>query len=190
MQSKCTLQSAAASATDSTGAAHPRVVARVHHEQPPGHYAMFIVQIVCRRVASTAHGHALATRIQKSASPAFLTPGETLTYTLTISQHLPLTMTNVMISDVLPADVDFIGATQPYDLNGDTLRWTIDQVEAGGQESLQLVVEAHSTEGLWTIVNQTYWLRSDEMPDDIYGVPISVTVATDFGFFPLILNGP
>jgi uncharacterized repeat protein (TIGR01451 family) len=128
--------------------------------------------------------------IQKTVSNYWLYPGETLTYTLTITQNYPLEMTNVVISDVLPADVDFIDATAPYTLNGDALEWEFAALGAGAGQVVELVVEVPSSDGLWVIVNQDYGVSSAEIPTIVYGSPVSVTVASNIRFLPLISSEP
>jgi serine protease AprX len=127
--------------------------------------------------------------IHKSASANWLHSGETLTYTIEITQNYPLEMNNLVISDVLPANVSFIDASMPYTLIGNTLQWDLPNLAANSSHNIQLVVETPG-DGLWTIVNQDYAVHSDEVPELTSGTPISVTVATDILFFPFISNPP
>jgi len=127
---------------------------------------------------------------KKTASSYLLHPGEVLTYTIDLTQLYPISMTNIIISDVLPSNVSFIDATDPYIRNGDTIRWDIDTLGPGVQHSVQLIVEMPSSDGLWSITNQLYGVHSSELPSIIYGSPLSVTVATEFQFLPMISSGP
>ena len=127
--------------------------------------------------------------IHKSASANWLHSGESLTYTIEITQNYPLEMNNLVISDVLPANVSFIDASMPYTLIGNILQWDLPNLAANSSHSIQLVVETPG-DGIWTIVNQDYAVHSDEVPEITSGTPISVTVATDILFFPFISNPP
>ncbi|MCI0575506.1 MAG: tandem-95 repeat protein [Chloroflexi bacterium] len=65
--------------------------------------------------------------ITKSDGQTVARPGETLTYTLTINNASNLTVTNVMVGDILPAHTTFLAASDggAYHANGHVVVWEI-----------------------------------------------------------------
>ncbi len=109
--------------------------------------------------------------IQKRLPSVFYDPGEVITYTLYISHTNPLLPTyNVVISDVLPADTQFIAATQPYTLTGNLVEWGFPAVQAGQSVSVTLAVQVDAAASN-PIVNQYYGVRSDEV-SPVAGAPV------------------
>ena len=127
--------------------------------------------------------------IHKSASNHWLPTGQTLTYTIVITLNYPVEMTNIVISDTLPANVGFIKASEPYTLAEDTLQWPLASLSPGEGHSLQLVVDVPASDGIWQIVNQDYGVHSAEASSIVYGDPVTVTVAKGFLFLPSIYKG-
>lgn len=80
--------------------------------------------------------------ITKTASPATAVAGENLTYTLAVSNAGPGTAPNVRVTDVLPAGLSFVSATDPgcsYDSTTRTLTCTAATLAPGVSTSFSVV---------------------------------------------------
>jgi serine protease AprX len=118
--------------------------------------------------------HILA--VHKTVSSAYIQSGGVLTYTLSIAHTAVIApTTQVVITDTLPSGVTFISASQPYQLNGNTVQWDFPSLGANASQSVQLVVQVPpSFSG--TIVNSQYGARSDQAAP-VSGRPVNTTVA-------------
>jgi uncharacterized repeat protein (TIGR01451 family) len=112
--------------------------------------------------------------ISKTA-PATVAPGEPITYSLTVQNLHPVTVThNVVLTDVLPANTTFITATLPYTLDGDTIHWEATEL-AGGQTWQVTLVVGTEISATGTITNQVYGVRSDEITA-VFGPPVPTDI--------------
>lgn len=126
--------------------------------------------------------------IEKVASASFIMPGDLITYTLTITHSLSVSLTtNVVLTDTLPVGATFIFATPPYTESGDTIRWDFPSLEASSSASVQLVVRVnHNASG--TLVNKDYAVWSDQVAS-VQGAPISTLLGKIY-FLPLMARIP
>ncbi|GAB4578088.1 MAG: hypothetical protein Fur0022_08210 [Anaerolineales bacterium] len=128
--------------------------------------------------------------ITKTASNAYVAPGELLTYTLQITHSLGVTIAhNVLITDVIPTNTTFVTATMPYSLNGNTVYWSAPDLEVGETYTVQLVVQV-SEAATGVISNDLYAVTSDETgmasgaavntPVIAYGLGVSKVASGDY----------
>lgn len=68
--------------------------------------------------------------------------GQPITYTLSITNFSPLTLTNVILTDTIPTNTQFITATQPYTITGDVVQWEWATLNSSASASVELVVVA------------------------------------------------
>ncbi len=107
-------------------------------------------------------------------APEFVAPGQTITYTLTIThQHSISPTANVVLSDTIPTGTTFVSASAGYSLVGDTLRWDFPSLAANQSASVQWVAQATLPSG--AITNQGYGVASDDVPY-VAGLPVTTTV--------------
>jgi uncharacterized repeat protein (TIGR01451 family) len=100
--------------------------------------------------------------LRKTVSSLLYAPGDELTYTLWFThtyQNSPTT--NVVITDTLPAGVDFVSASSPYDRVGSLVRWQFSTLDPGEAGSVQLVVEIPQAPPL-RVTNTAYGIGSDD----------------------------
>lgn len=86
--------------------------------------------------------------------PASATPGELITYTLTVNNSGNGFANNLTISDTVPAGATYISGGSH---SGGVVTWTASQLAPQGQLQVQFVVTATAT-----IINNTYSVTSDE----------------------------
>jgi uncharacterized repeat protein (TIGR01451 family) len=90
--------------------------------------------------------------ISKSG-PGLVNPGEPITYMLTVSNSAPVTITNLIITDVVPSTATYVtGGT----LVGDTVNWTVASVAPGDIVQVTFVVTATTT-----VINDDYAVTAD-----------------------------
>ena len=86
--------------------------------------------------------------IEKADNPDPVMPGETLTYTLTITNEGPADAQDVSVLDYLPPDFEVV-ATTPVTISGpNPLEWRLPNMSAGQSEEIQVVgtVDPDSTD--------------------------------------------
>jgi uncharacterized repeat protein (TIGR01451 family) len=126
--------------------------------------------------------------IQKVASDYMYNPGQTITYTLTITHLNPFTPTfNVILTDVIPAEVEFITATLPHTKTGDLLQWDFSDMGPGDLNHVNLVIQIPKPAPN-VVVNQDYGVRSDEITTTL-GLPIEIFLAK-YMYCPFIAKQP
>lgn len=124
--------------------------------------------------------------LEKEAHSEYYLPGHSIGFSIQITHSHPLTATNnLVITDVIPANTNFITATLPFTRSGDLIRWELDSLDQ--QAAFELYVKPPPTYS-GTIVNQDYGILSDEVPF-ILGTPVTVTKAPYSHLLPFILYG-
>ena len=126
--------------------------------------------------------------LEITVTPSDLTydPGQLITYTLRATytaQYSPSPTHNVMITDVLPLETNFITATLPFTLTGNTIVWEYPSINPNQSRSVQLVVQVAQS-ATSTINNQGYSASSAEFAP-VFGPPVPIFRAI-YWFFPVI----
>ncbi len=105
--------------------------------------------------------------VSKTASPAVVNAGDTLTYTIQVSNTGPSDAVSVVVTDTLPlASVLFIDATGGASLAGNVLTWpTLATLAAGGSVNYTVRVEV-STSGAITNIAAVTATTADANPAD------------------------
>jgi uncharacterized repeat protein (TIGR01451 family) len=131
---------------------------------------------------STVEGANNFYKIQKEASKILYDAGDTITYTINITSMFPLSPThNIILTDVIPANVNFITATLPHTKTGDLIQWEFTSLNPGESESVNLVIQIPEP-APELVINQNYGVRSDEVLT-ILGHPIQIALAK-YLYFP------
>jgi len=113
--------------------------------------------------------------IDKTVSSSIVAPGETLTYTLTVTHtHIITQTTNVVLTDTLPANTTFVDATDPFTFDGRTVRWDFPSLNAIDSRMVDLIVQVPIT-ATGTITNDQYGAHSDEV-STVLGDPVHTTI--------------
>jgi uncharacterized repeat protein (TIGR01451 family) len=137
----------------------------------------------CEEVAEPALGPPVGTlvavpvlSIGKSAAPDPALPGEGLTYTIVVTNGGGWEATGLVITDRIPVDTTFYGASDGGELFDEVVSWTVGSVEPGHTVERTLVVTV--SEGLsdnTLIHNDEYGVRGDE-GTPVMGTPLSTLV--------------
>ncbi len=95
-----------------------------------------------------------------SGTPATVQPGQNITYTLTVSNNGPTTVTNVALSDVVPANTTYVSMTAPSGwstptLSSGTVSTSIPTLAANTTATFTLVVKVSSGAASGTTIADT-----------------------------------
>jgi uncharacterized repeat protein (TIGR01451 family) len=130
-----------------------------------------------------------ALSVDKSASAGQVLPGDLLTYTLNVTNLHPQSPTHsVVLSDVLPANTEFISASGTFTLTEDTVLWEMPEIGPGETWSEQLVVRVSPTTNE-LILNEHYAAWSTEVLTPIAGEPVSTMTGYHYSI-PVVFNEP
>jgi uncharacterized repeat protein (TIGR01451 family) len=105
--------------------------------------------------------------------------GQTVTFTVTLTNSGPATATNVTVSDVLPAGLSFVGATPSGGTTYDSTTgvWTIPSLANGS--SVTLVIRA-TVDAVGVKTNTAEITKSDQFDPNTENNQASATVAAIF----------
>jgi uncharacterized repeat protein (TIGR01451 family) len=134
------------------------------------------------RIDAWAAYQALAPGLElnKTVSSVAVNPGELLTYTLTVTNtQIALPATSILLTDMVPANTSFISASGPYTLNGSLVEWSFASLPGGASTSVELVVHADG-EDCSPISNADYRVRSDQIPQPIFGAAVITSITNPF----------
>ena len=113
--------------------------------------------------------------LTKSAVPLEIAPGQSITYTISLTHEHPVSPTyGVALSDTLPLGTSLVSATEPYSLIGDVVRWDFASLEAGENTQIQMVVQTEMT-ATGVVVNDTYSASSQDV-QPVYGEPVETII--------------
>ncbi|MBN1315293.1 MAG: hypothetical protein JXA42_07490, partial [Anaerolineales bacterium] len=123
--------------------------------------------------------------ISKTA-PSFIKGGRFITYTIWISNQGTIDAEAVVLTDAYPQALDFYSASMDYELDGNTITWTVPMLGVSETISRQLVLEYD----VWfngEIVNQEYRTSADHVLW-VYGEAVSTFIESDLYmiFLPVV----
>ncbi|HUM69334.1 MAG TPA: hypothetical protein PLK31_10860, partial [Chloroflexota bacterium] len=108
--------------------------------------------------------------------PATAVPGQWITYTLTLQNLHPISVTNnVVLTDVIPAETTFVAASAPHTFDGTTVQWDFASLAAEETVTVTLTVMVDMDTTATVIENNQYGSQSDEA-QFVAGSPVQTTV--------------
>jgi uncharacterized repeat protein (TIGR01451 family)/fimbrial isopeptide formation D2 family protein len=111
--------------------------------------------------------------LTKAASPALVSAGGLITYTISVVNNGDATATGVVITDVVPISTTLVDTDpSPDNISGGVLSWNIGLLDAGQSVVVTMVVRADSAVVSGTIITNTALVTSNE------GVTDTDTVTT------------
>ncbi len=112
-------------------------------------------------------------QIRKEA-PQLVAPGALFTYTLTANNQIGEPLTNIVISDVVPANTTFAYALDGGVESGGVVTWSIANLPHGNNISVQFAVTA--TNSLGTVVNDAYVIYASNYITPVTGLPTTTFI--------------
>ncbi len=118
----------------------------------------------------------------KIASSAEVFSGNEITFMLTVNHSaVSSSASDVVLTDILPENTIFLDATQPYSLDGTTVRWQFADLEPVDSRVVEMRVQVPA-EFSGIITNDQYQVESAEITTPVPGEPVSVEVTPRFRF--------
>jgi uncharacterized repeat protein (TIGR01451 family) len=117
--------------------------------------------------------------ILEKDAPTNVMAGETFTYTLTVENFLGYALSNVVVTDVVPANSELARILDGGQLMaGDVISWTAASLPDQGMLTFGFVVTATGSDGdeIW---NDSYAAWADNWPTPIMGDPV-LTIIGDY----------
>ncbi len=102
--------------------------------------------------------------LSKVAVPNPVQAGEVITYTLTAGNNGLTNLTNVLITDTLPASTTFVAASLPHsgpDANG-VVTWSLGGLAAGAAAAVTMAVRVNSAVLTGSLIANTGWVASSQ----------------------------
>lgn len=118
----------------------------------------------------------LTPRLSKRA-PLRVDPGSTFTYTLSIYNDFAYTLTDVILSDVLPGTVEFVHASAGGALVDGAVAWSFPSL--GPYASLQASLAVTAGEAITYITNAAYAVSAGNFPTPTSGAAVVTLVSPD-----------
>ncbi len=113
-------------------------------------------------------------------APAGVASGEPFTYTLSVSNNGNAAATNLVISDTLPANANYVsGGT----LNSNTVTWNVPNLAASAAISVQFTVTTAQT-----IINQDFGVIANGGYRAPWTQPVLTLVEPKYVYLPLVLH--
>ncbi len=117
-----------------------------------------------------------ALSITKTASASQIMPGDWLTYTITVQNLNSLAAThNVVLTDIVPANTEFITASLPHVFDGSMVQWETPVLAVSASWEVTMVVATPLTTTVNLVENAVYSTRSDEVTA-VFGPPVPTIV--------------
>ncbi|SEA38209.1 DUF7507 domain-containing protein [Leifsonia sp. 21MFCrub1.1] len=103
--------------------------------------------------------------VSKNDGVAQAAPGQELTYTITVRNPLAYeALPGVELTDELPADTEFISASDGGSNSGGTVSWSLPEIPAGGQIVRSVTLRVLPTIGTKEMVNTARGTAPDPVP--------------------------
>ncbi|WP_240163566.1 SdrD B-like domain-containing protein [Spirosoma taeanense] len=143
-------------------------------------------KVVVRIVNCTADSVATDVSIRKTADKPVVRRGETVTYTITVSNQGAHTAHNIDVRDVLPGGLELVlGPAPNYSLSGGVITKHIDSLPVGKSETI--VFSAHMlTKG--EVINKAEITYLDQKDTDLSNNTSSVTVRDTSSYKPSLVG--
>lgn len=110
------------------------------------------------------------------AAPAVVAPGQQIEYTITVVNESGLTLTNLVITDTVPANATFVSASDGGILDGGVVEWTVTENVGPGESVVRTFqVTATETNGV-QIVNDDYGANDPGLDAPGVGSPVTTQV--------------
>lgn len=115
--------------------------------------------------------------ISKTLPSGAVWPGQSFVYTITVNNRNTADATGVVISDVVPISMTFVGADGAYTYANRELGWRDLTVPAGGSIVRHVTLAVPSGASLGSVILDKYAVSVPPNPTILYGPPVPVSIA-------------
>jgi serine protease AprX len=117
-------------------------------------------------------------------------PARSLVYRLSITNTSYLTLTDVVLTDVVPVSATFAWASGSYTRSDDTITWTAASLAGQGVLTATLAVTVEHLPPGTRVVNDAYGAQASELLTPVMGVPVEAVVPWRCLLLPIYKNWP
>jgi len=117
--------------------------------------------------------------IEKTASVAKASPGDTVDYTIKVTNNGHTGASNLNIEDQLPPYMTLISASKPYAVSGRIIDWPIGPLAAGATASVTAKVQLGASIPDGSVLNNSVQARSTLASATDPNTPVKITSAPD-----------
>ncbi|MCR4030697.1 MULTISPECIES: PKD domain-containing protein [Flavobacterium] len=118
---------------------------------------------------------------EKTVSKSNPSEGETITYSIKVTNNGPSNATGVRLTDILPIGVTYVSNNQGADYNYGSGIWTIGDLANGATKVLDINVIINSGSAGKTIVNTTTAAKGDQSDPTTVGDDLTETIVVQNG---------
>ena len=112
--------------------------------------------------------------LSKTVSPTgTVKQGDTLTYTLKVTNSLSVDLSNVVLSDPLNVHLNFVSASDGGTFQNGVVRWNVGSVKAGQSVTRTLVATVRADTPDDTVITNTFSFTSDGIPNPVQSPQVS-----------------
>jgi uncharacterized repeat protein (TIGR01451 family) len=123
----------------------------------------------------------------EKTGPALVLPGELFTYTLAVTNETSLVMSDLVITDALPAGVSIAAVSDGgTDMGGNVVSWTVSSLAGGTFLTRTVAVTAPATSAV-ILINEDYHAWASNWPTPTIGSAVSTLVNTPGSIVPIHL---
>lgn len=108
-----------------------------------------------------------------------------LDYTLAVTNASPLTLTEVVLTDILPVSTTLASASGAYAQADGVVTWTVDSLAPGEVLTATLMITGEGISPGASVVNAEYGVLARELPDPVTGASVEVTIPWRCLLFPI-----
>jgi serine protease AprX len=113
---------------------------------------------------------------EEAVFPARELPAQTLIYTFTFVNAYSFSLTQVVLTDAIPAGTIFAWASGDYVYADDVVTWTVGSLASGEMLTSTLIVAVGHLPRGTSVVNESYGLLADELPAPVRGAPSEMVI--------------
>ncbi|MEA3376303.1 MAG: S8 family serine peptidase [Chloroflexota bacterium] len=124
--------------------------------------------------------------IAKRASVARGVPARSVDYLLVVTNTAPYTLTEVVLTDTIPASTTFAAASGGYQRSGDVVSWTETTLAPWETVTAALQVSVEHLASGTRVVNGDYGVAARELLTPVRGTPVGVTIPWRLLVFPIV----
>ena len=106
-------------------------------------------------------------KIAKSTSTPYINPGEEAHFEIVVTNHKDDAATGVVVTDILPVDLQFVSASNGGTFNAGTVSWDLGTIQSGEERTLSYIGKVDEQTG-------SIGLYRDEMEDDLEWISLSI----------------
>lgn len=137
---------------------------------------------------AAVHGAQAGLEIAKQAAFPMGFPTRLLVYTISVTSTSYSTLTQIVLTDVIPVSTTFAWASGNYMRAGRVVTWTTANLAPNVTLTATLAVTVEHLPPGTRVVNAAYGVRASELLTPVMGAPVEVLIPWRYLLFPIFKN--